>query len=95
MLTSCIQLKLTGSDGGAYKTDCDNTEGAFRIIQSIPTPKAEPFKRRLAQVGYERVQKVENPEVVKSLRTTVGAWHRGAIPVMDQPVLSPCGFHVQ
>ena len=46
------QLKLVAADGKKYKTDCSNTEGIFRIIQSIPSPKAEPFKRWLAKVGY-------------------------------------------
>jgi len=54
--TLCRQLKLKSSDGKSYETDCANTEGIFRIIQSIPSPKAEPFKRWLARVGYERVQ---------------------------------------
>ncbi|EKE15876.1 MAG: hypothetical protein ACD_11C00090G0001 [uncultured bacterium] len=58
-----VQLKLTSSDGKKYETDCANTEGMFRIIQSIPSPKAEPFKRWLAKVGYERIQEVENPEL--------------------------------
>ncbi|MCX6716208.1 MAG: Bro-N domain-containing protein [Candidatus Taylorbacteria bacterium] len=49
--------------GGAQKMLCANTEGIFRIIQSIPSPKAEPFKRWLAKVGYERVQEIENPEL--------------------------------
>lgn len=48
---------------GKQKLNCVNTEGAFRIIQSIPSPKAEPFKRWLAKVGYERVQEIENPEL--------------------------------
>lgn len=61
--TFCRQLKLTSSDGKSYKTDTVNTEAAFRIIQSIPSPKAEPFKRWLAKVGYERVQEIENPEL--------------------------------
>jgi len=61
--TICRQLKLTASDGKKYETDCANTEGVFRIIQSIPSPKAEPFKRWLAKVGYERVQEIENPEL--------------------------------
>ena len=61
--TLCVQLKLTSSDGKSYKTDCANTEGVFRIIQSIPSPKAEPFKRWLAKVGYERVQEIEDPEL--------------------------------
>lgn len=61
--TICRQLKLESSDGKKYETDCANTEGIFRIIQSIPSPKAEPFKRWLARVGYERVQEIEDPEL--------------------------------
>lgn len=49
--------------GGAQKINCANTEGVFRIIQSIPSPKAEPFKRWLARVGYERIKEIENPEL--------------------------------
>ncbi len=49
--------------GGRQQMNCANTEGIFRIIQSIPSPKAEPFKRWLAKVGYERVQEIENPEL--------------------------------
>lgn len=49
--------------GGKQRLNCANTEGVFRIIQSIPSPKAEPFKRWLAQVGYERVKEIENPEL--------------------------------
>ncbi|MBI5194833.1 MAG: Bro-N domain-containing protein [Nitrospirae bacterium] len=51
------------TEGGQQKINCANTEGVFRIIQSIPSPKAEPFKRWLAKVGYERVQEIENPEL--------------------------------
>ncbi len=58
-----VQLKLEASDGKSYNTDCANTETLFRIIQSIPSPKAEPFKRWLAKVGYERVQEIEDPEL--------------------------------
>ena len=57
------QLKLLASDGKMRETDCADTEGIFRIIQSIPSPKAEPFKRWLAKVGYERVQEIEDPEL--------------------------------
>ena len=57
------QLKLEAIDGKKYLTDCADTETVFRIIQSIPSPKAEPFKRWLAKVGYERVQEIENPEL--------------------------------
>jgi DNA-damage-inducible protein D len=61
--TICRQLKLIASDGKMRKTDCADTESIFRIIQSIPSPKAEPFKRWLARVGYERVQEIEDPEL--------------------------------
>jgi DNA-damage-inducible protein D len=57
------QLKLPSSDGKLYETDCANNETIFRIIQSIPSPKAEPFKRWLVKVGYERVQEIEDPEL--------------------------------
>ncbi|MEK7162910.1 MAG: BRO family protein, partial [Patescibacteria group bacterium] len=57
------ELKLEAPDGKMRETDCANTEGMFRIIQSIPSPKAEPLKRWLAKVGYERVQEIENPEL--------------------------------
>jgi len=63
--TLCRKVKLTGADGKTYASEAVNTENAFRIIQSIPSPKAEPFKRWLAQVGYERVQEVENPELAQ------------------------------
>jgi len=61
--TICRQLKLIAPDGRMRETDCASTEGIFRLIQSIPSPKAEPFKRWLAKVGYERVQEIENPEL--------------------------------
>src|SRR4030043_837072 len=51
------------TEGGPQRINCSNTEGIFRIIQSIPSPKAEPFKRWLARVGYERVQEIEDPEL--------------------------------
>jgi len=63
VVTNCHGLKLEAADGKKYATDCANTEGIFRIIQSIPSPKAEPFKRWLAKVGYERVQEIEDPEL--------------------------------
>lgn len=58
-----VRLKLLAPDGKQRETDCANTETLFRIIQSIPSPKAEPFKRWLAQVGYERVKEIEDPEL--------------------------------
>lgn len=61
--TNCRQLKLEAPDGKLRETDCANTESVFRIIQSVPSPKAEPFKRWLAKVGYERIQEIEDPEI--------------------------------
>jgi hypothetical protein len=63
VVTNCHQLKLIASDGKMRETDCANTEIMFRIVQSIPSPKAEPLKRWLAKVGYERMQEIENPEL--------------------------------
>lgn len=63
VVTNCNQLKLQASDGKYYATDCANTETVLRIIQSIPSKKAEPFKRWLARVGYERIREIEDPEL--------------------------------
>lgn len=63
MATNCSQLKMLSSDGKYYKTDVADTEHLFRLIQSIPSPKAEPFKLWLAQVGRERVDEIEDPEI--------------------------------
>ena len=63
VVTFCHGLKLEASDGKKYKTDCSDTKGMLRIIQSIPSPKAEPLKRWLAKIGYERIQEIENPEL--------------------------------
>jgi len=61
--TNCPLLEMTAKDGKRRKINSANTEGIFRIIQSIPSPKAEPFKRWLAKVGYERIQEIEDPEL--------------------------------
>jgi DNA-damage-inducible protein D len=63
LVTKCNQLKLQAADGKYYETDCANTETIFRLIQSIPSPKAEPFKLWLAKVGYDRVQEIHDPEL--------------------------------
>ncbi|MFH0700819.1 MAG: Bro-N domain-containing protein [Candidatus Woesearchaeota archaeon] len=63
--TFCRQLKLPAEDEKLRETDCANTESLFRIIQSIPSKKAEPFKLWLARVGYERVQEIQNPELAQ------------------------------
>ena len=62
VVTKCNQLKMQSSDGKFYLTDAADTETMFRIIQSIPSPKAEPFKLWLARVGYERIEETEDPE---------------------------------
>lgn len=60
-----VQLKMQASDGKFYNTDAANVKALLRIIQSIPSPKAEPFKQWLAQVGYERILEIENPELAQ------------------------------
>ncbi|MFA6376718.1 MAG: Bro-N domain-containing protein [Candidatus Paceibacterota bacterium] len=62
VVTKCNQLKMQAADGKLYLTDAADTEAMFRIIQSIPSPKAEPFKLWLARVGYERIEETEDPE---------------------------------
>ena len=64
-------LLLIDTPGGKQKINCANTEGIFRIIQSIPSPKAEPFKLWLARVGYERVQEIEDPEALHFLSEAI------------------------
>jgi hypothetical protein len=63
LATNCSQLKMQSSDGKMYKTDVADTEQLFRLIQSVPSPKAEPFKRWLAKVGRERIDEIEDPEI--------------------------------
>ena len=60
-----VQLKMPAEDGKLRETDCSNTKSMLRIVQSIASKKAEPFKRWLAQVGYERIQEIENPELAQ------------------------------
>ncbi len=62
-VTNCHQLKLPAEDGKLRLTDCANVKTIFRVIQSIPSKKAEPFKQWLAQLGKERIDEIENPEV--------------------------------
>jgi DNA-damage-inducible protein D len=61
--TLCLQLKMPAADGKNYRTDCANTEGIFRLIMSVPSPKAEPFKQWLAQNGKQTIDEAENPEL--------------------------------
>lgn len=65
VVTNCHRLKLPAADGKFYETACANTKTLFRIIQSVPSKKAEPLKLWLAQVGYDRVQEIENPELAQ------------------------------
>ncbi len=70
VVTFCHGLKIMASDGKKYFTDCSNARGILRIIQSIPSPKAEPFKQWLARVGHERLQEIQDPELaMKRMRT--------------------------
>lgn len=62
-VTDCHGLKMTAADGKQRMTDVADTEQLLRLIQSVPSPKAEPFKRWLAKVGYERLEEIENPEL--------------------------------
>ena len=64
-VTICHRLKMQAEDGKMRLTDVANTKGILRIIQSIPSPKAEPFKQWLAQVGAERLEEIENPEIAQ------------------------------
>ena len=72
--TNCRQFKLKSPDGKMRETDCADVHGLLRIIQSIPSPKAEPFKQWLAKVGYERMQEIANPE--QSLERARENWQR-------------------
>src|SRR3990167_11197369 len=71
VVTKCNQLKMISPDGKYYLTDAADTETIFRLVQSIPSPNAEPFKLWLARVGYERVEEIEDPElgIQRALRT--------------------------
>ena len=66
LTTNCSQLRLLSNDGKRYKTDVANTDQLLRIIQSIPSKKAEPFKLWLAQVGRERIEEIIDPELTKT-----------------------------
>ena len=63
LVTNCNQLKMQSADGKMYKTDVADTEQLFRLIQSVPSPKAEPFKIWLAKVGRERIDEIQDPEI--------------------------------
>ena len=63
LVTDCNQLKMPSSDGKKYKTDCMNVEQVFRLIQSIPSPKAEPFKLWMSRVAKERLDEIQDPEL--------------------------------
>jgi len=73
-VTKCDKLKLLSADGKYYKTDVADVEVIFRLIQSIPSPKAEPIKLWLARVGYERIEEINDPE--KALNRSRGYWQK-------------------
>jgi hypothetical protein len=74
LFTNCKQLKLKGPDGKMYNTDCADVKGLLRIIQSIPSPKAEPLKLWLAKVGYERIEEMADPE--KAIHRGIDTWKK-------------------
>ena len=78
LVTFCHQLKMQASDGKYYKTDVLDTKGVLRLIQSIPSPKAEPFKLWLAQVGSERLDEITDPE--KAFERGVEYYHQKGYP---------------
>jgi len=77
LVTKCNQLKLLASDGKKYLTDVADTENILRLIQSIPSPKAEPFKLWLAKVWYERIEETEDPELAfeRAMQTYLKKWY--------------------
>lgn len=79
------------TEGGIQRINCANTEGLLRIIQSIPSPKAEPFKRWLAKVGFERIQEIENPELASARARALCLEKRAPrrSPGVRTPVISP------
>ena len=83
-----VQLKLESVDGKKYKTDCVNTKNALRLIQSIPSKKAEPFKMWLAEVGKERLDEIENPELAQERME--GSW-----PYSRKRLRNPDGRDIQ
>ena len=74
LVTKCDQLKMQSADGKYYKTDVANVEVILRLIQSVPSKKAEPIKLWLAKVGYERVQEISDPE--KALNRSRNYWQK-------------------
>jgi len=78
VVTKCNQLKMQAADGKFYLTNTADTETMFRIIQSIPSPKAEPFKLWLARVGYERIEETEDPE--KAIQRALAPYLKKDIP---------------
>src|SRR3989338_8109417 len=74
VVTKINQLKMVAADGKSYKTDSADTETIFRLIQSIPSPKAEPLKLWLAKIGYERLQEISDPE--KAMNRSREYWQK-------------------
>ena len=87
-VTNCNQLKMVSSDGKSYKTDVADTKQLLRIIPSIPSPKAEPFKQWLAQVGAERLDEIADPEKAIEGGNVAGSARREIEQRTGQPVVS-------
>jgi prophage antirepressor-like protein len=85
-VTNCNQLKLQSADGKFYKTDVADVEQIFRLIQSIPSPRAEPFKLWLSQLASERLDEMQDPELTIDNRQGFGAvFEFGLFRKLDQP----------
>ena len=74
LVTNCYQLKLPAADGKSYLTDAANAETLLRLVQSVPSPKAEPIKLWLAKVGYERMQEMSDP--ARALERARATWQK-------------------
>jgi hypothetical protein len=93
--TICRQLKMQAPDGKMRQTDCANVEGLLRIVQSIPSPKAEPFKQWLARVGYERIQDMSDPARLLDRARAYWQQHGRSEKWIAQRKFPAVGFHSQ
>ena len=92
VVTNCHGLKLPAADGKSYKTDCLDTQGIFRLIQSIPSPKAEPFKLWMAQVAKERLDEMQDPEQGIQ-RALLEYWEKSCYAFKCKRWNRPCDRH--
>jgi hypothetical protein len=87
LVTNCNQLKLPAEDGKMYLTDVANAETLLRLVQSVPSPKAEPIKLWLAKVGYERIKEMADPEIAPNRSRELGKKHGRPAKWIEQRML--------